>query len=401
MTSAPWLAAVLAFVCLAGCSGGDRPGNGFTPPAFAFSTPVVVGAGATGETFIAVGDDGLVLACSHGGFSWPSPAWFSADHGGSWMELVPEPSPVPSGDCDVDISPGGAWAVLYDWVGGASLAVSRDVGATWSVHHGIAPPVTGVVDRPWIAFHGERLLLSYKGIGQGPGIIVVRTSDDDGATWTLPQVVSVASDPRRANHIGFDFLVGAQGTVRIPLVKYDNDPTVDETFSFLVSTDGGGIWAEQASLGPLAADVLVGAAMAGDGDTLYWAWHDDAGKLLEVHSLDDGATWSTPALVAEGDFVYTPAIAGRADGTATVAWVQSGPYQAGAARLDARRDEPLVATVVLEGPSSTPQSAEFIGLRHDAQGLAHIVYAWDPGDGSCTDLRHPANSACIHFVREA
>jgi hypothetical protein len=324
----------------------------------------------------------------------------SHDEGAHWLETIPQPNPTPDGDCDVDVSPGGAWVILYDWAAGASIAITRDQGKTWTLRHGVAPPVTGVVDRPWIAFVGERLLLSYKGIGQGPGIVVVRVSDDDGATWSSPAVVSLLSDPRLANHIGFDFLVGADDAVRIPLVKYDNDPTVDETFAFLVSRDRGVSWNERPALGPLDADVLVGAAVAGNGTTLYWAWHDDAGKLLEAHSVDDGGTWSPPTLVAEGEFVYTPAIDGRPDGTATVAWVQSGPFQAAAARLDARLDQPVVATVVLEGPSTTPQSAEFSALRHDAQGRANVVYAWDPGDDSCFDLRHAGNGICVHFVRE-
>jgi mannose/cellobiose epimerase-like protein (N-acyl-D-glucosamine 2-epimerase family) len=139
--------------------------------------------------------------------------------------------------------------------------------------------------------------------------------------------------------------------------------------------------------------------VAGDGTTLYWAWHDDAGRLMESHSVDDGATWSRAVELGRGGFVYTPALDGRADGTATVAWVQSEPYQAVAVRLDASRGDPVVASVVLEA-STTAQSAEFSGLRHDGDGHALIVYAWDPGDDSCADLRHPANRACIHFVRE-
>ncbi|MFA5944568.1 MAG: sialidase family protein [Candidatus Thermoplasmatota archaeon] len=401
MNHAARFAAACFALALAGCFGDlasdDSPA---AQTSFAFTAPLLVGGGATGETFLAVGADGAMLACSHGMFTGPGPLWVSHDEGDHWVETIPEPNPLPDGDCDVDISPTGAWAILYDWVGGASIAVSRDQGRSWTMNHAIAPPVTGVVDRPWFAFHGERILLSYKGIGQGPGIVVVRTSDDDGATWSTPQPVSVLSDPRLANHIGFDFLVGADGTVRIPLVKYDNDPSVDETFSFLVSRDRGDSWQEQPALGPLDADVLVGSAVAGDGTTLYWAWHDDAGKLLESHSLDDGATWSEPFLIAEGEFVYTPAIDGRADGTATVAWIQSGPFQAAAARLDGRLAQPVVAIAILEGPSDTPQSAEFSALRHDAQGYANVVYAWDPGNDSCQDLRHAANGICVHFVRE-
>jgi hypothetical protein len=397
--------AFAVLLLLPGCFGGsdrDRHDDGAHAPArgLSFTEPVVVGMGATGETFVAAGPGGLILACSHGGFSGPSQAWASRDSGATWGRLEPSPSPVPSGDCDVEVSPAGAWAVLYDWVGGASIAVSRDEGATWSVHHGIAPPVTGVVDRPWMAFVGERLLLSYKGIGQGPGIVVVRTSDDDGANWSTPQVVSLVSDPTHANHIGFDFLVGADGVVRIPLVKYDNDPAVDEPFSFLVSRDQGDSWTEEPALGPRDADVLVGAAVAGDGTTLYWAWHDDAGSLWTSSSVDDGATWSDPVFVVEAQFVYTPALAGRPDGTATLVWMQTGRDFAAAARLDARLADPVVAMVVLEGPSDVAQSAEFMDVAHDEDGHALVVYGWDPGDGSCADAVNPLQMACVHFVRE-
>ncbi|MHB1262471.1 MAG: sialidase family protein [Thermoplasmatota archaeon] len=402
MTPGAWVAAAVASLALAGClsDDGDAGNDGPTARPFAFTAPVLVDGGATGETFIAIAPDGTLLACSHGQFTGPSRLWTSSDGGLAWSELDPQPNPFPDGDCDVDVSESGAWVVLYDWAGGASIAVSRDQGATWTLHHDVAPPVTGVVDRPWITFLGERLLLSYKGIGQGPGIVVVSTSDDDGATWNALTFVSLVDDLQRPNHIGFDFLIGGDRSIRIPLVRYDNDPTVEETFSFLVSRDRGESWSEETALGPLDADVLVAAAVAGEGRTLYWAWHDDAGHLLEAHSLDEGRTWSEPALVAQGDFVYTPAIDGRPDGTATVAWVQSGPYQAAAARLDARLAQPVVATVVLEGPSDTPQMAEFSGLRHDAQGRANIVYAWDPGDGSCQEPRYPLTSICVHFVRE-
>lgn len=401
MTARSVALALAAFALLSGCLGPGVPDSGPRPSgaALQFTPPALVAGGATGEAFIAVGPDGLVLACTHGGFTGPSPAWVSRDDGATWTPLATG-SVLPAGDCDVDVSPTGAWVVLYDTVWGAALAVTRDGGASWTVRPDAAPPITGVVDRPWIAWVGERLVLSYKGIGQGPGIVVVRTSDDDGATWSTPEVVSLVADPTHANHIGFDFLVGRDGAVRIPLVKYDNDPTVDELLSFLVSRDRGDSWTDEPALGPLDADVLVGAAVAGDGTTLYWAWHDDAGRLLAAVSTDDGATWSAPALVAQGEFVYTPAIDGRRDGSATVAWVQSGPFQAGAARLDPGVPGLVVAATALDGPSETAQAAEFMGLRHDEAGRAHVVYAWDPGDDSCLDLRHPGKRICLHFTRE-
>lgn len=399
------VAAVLAFA-LAGCSSPrdaqqGKGGRGGPPGSttLAFTEPVAIGGGATGETFVAVGPDGLVLACTHGGFTGPSPTWVSRDGGATWASLVTG-ALLPSGDCDVEVAQDGDWFVLYDTAWGSALAVSHDDGVTWVQRPDIALPITGVVDRPWIGVIGGRLLLVYKGIGQGPGIIAASTSDDDGATWSTPQVVSLADDPTLANHIGFDFLVGADGVVRIPLVKYDNDPTVDEPFSFLVSRDRGTSWTEEPALPPRDADVLVGAAVAGDGTTLYWAWHDDAGRLLAAASTDDGRTWSDPALVAQGGFVFTPALAGRPDGTATLAWVQGGPYQAAAARLDARADGLVLATAVLESSATTAQMAEFLDVAHDEEGRAIVVYAWEPGDGSCDDLRHPSNHACLHTVRE-
>lgn len=393
------LALAAAVLVLAGCLDDGRDTEGSDAP-FAFLPPVTIAGGATGETFLAVGPDGVVLACTHGGFTVPSPTWLSRDDGATWSVLDAGAS-IPSGDCDVEVRADGAWFVLYDTVWGAALSVSKDDGATWVHHPDIAPPVTGVVDRPWLGLVGDRLLLSYKGIGQGPGLVVVSTSDDDGASWTLPQPVSVVSDPTHANHIGFDFLTGADGVVRIPLVKYDNDPTVDEPFSFLVSRDQGDSWSEEAALPPRDADVLVGAAVAGDGTTLYWAWHDDAGKLFATASTDDGRTWREPVLLAQGDFVYTPALDGRPDGTATVAWVQSGPFVAAAARLDARDPALVTSITLLEGPSAAAQSAEFLDVVHGADGQARIVYAWNDPSGSCEDALRPLNRSCLHFVREA
>jgi hypothetical protein len=394
------VAVAAALLLLAGCLGdGPDPAAAPLDARFTFRPPVSIAGGATGEAFLAVGPGGLALACTHGGFTVPSPTWVSRDDGATWDVLDPGAT-IPSGDCDVEVRADGAWFVLYDTVWGAALSVSRDGGATWTHHPDIALPVTGVVDRPWLGLAGDRLLLSYKGIGQGPGIVVVSASDDDGATWSPPRPVSLVSDPTHANHIGFDFLVGADGVVRIPLVKYDNDPTVDEPFSFLVSRDRGDSWSEEPALPPRDADVLVGAAVAGDGTTLYWAWHDDAGRLLATASTDDGRTWGEPALVAAGQFVYTPALAGHADGTATLAWVQTGPSLAAAARLDARQPGLVTATAILEGPTAVAQSAEFLDVAVGPDGGARIAYAWNDPAGSCEDLLRPLNRSCLHFVRE-
>jgi hypothetical protein len=60
-----------------------------------------------------VGDDGTMLACSHGGFTGGAPpVWSSLDGGRSWSA-----SSVPdgdlTGDCDVLVASGGAWLMAY------------------------------------------------------------------------------------------------------------------------------------------------------------------------------------------------------------------------------------------------------------------------------------------------
>src|SRR5687768_11361058 len=183
--------ALLAFVApLSGCFGGDGAddgGDGPTPDgamtAWPFSS-ILVGPGGDAETSVLVGPDGLVLACSHGGFGQPSPSWVSEDSGDTWRRLDPQPNPIVSGDCDWAVLDDGTWAIVYDTIASATVATSTDRGQSWFLNYVATLPVAGV-DRPWLASEGNTMYMAYANVmAVEPAINMFAVSRDRGRTWT-------------------------------------------------------------------------------------------------------------------------------------------------------------------------------------------------------------------------
>lgn len=413
--------AVLVAAACAGCL------HDLTDPApraaLRFGEPVLVGVGAVGETFLALGADGTALACSHATFTRPSPLWVSRDDGATWTSTEPGPNAIPSGDCDVEVSAAGVWAMLFDWVGGATVATSRDHGRTWDVNPLAALPVTGAVDRPWIGFLGERLVMTYKSVQYHPTVLAATYSDDYGATWSPPLPLDIRDDPAFTAAIASDVKVaGDQAYVFLTL--YNTNPLagavgLDEGVRFeLLSSGDGFTWSRSHVLDLAAAEILNGAAAVaprtarsnggdarGEASThLWWTYAAPNGSTESVyvlHSGDGGATWDPPVAVAGGGDFDTPAIAGRTDGTATIVIMQREPTPwIRALRLDPSKPGLVVDDVELIGDTGAPQNIEFMDVEHDARDRAAVVFAWRVEASSCTDLRYPVNDSCLFFVRE-
>lgn len=371
-----------------------------------------VGIGGDAETSLHVSPDGqTILACTHGGFTQPSPLWFSTDAGATFHQYIPTAHP-PSGDCDVSIGPEGNWYMLYDTIYSASVARSTDNGETWQMVYTAAVPFGGV-DRPWIQAAGRNVVyLTYANVMVAqPAIDMFAKSTDGGATWTQQVLMNRIEDPAYPNTItGRMVLSDDNRTIRVPLARTNaNGDDAAHVFDIAESRDAGATWRTLRVHGPVDGPLqLPGMTRAGDG-TLYFLITSGTAADATVSfvlSKDDGKTWSEPIVVAtEQSFPGLSGvwIDGRSDGSATLAWMHTvdvndtTAWTVSVARVDAAGSV-LFVNDLFEPVVGDQSVYEFLMVKHDAEDRAHILYALF-GEG-CTD--QPAagaggnrNSQCV------
>ncbi|MHB8605446.1 MAG: sialidase family protein [Thermoplasmatota archaeon] len=446
---APLVAALVIAGCLAG-SPVQAPTipAGVDPALFArFGAPTLVGTGADTETSLAVGPDGTILACSHGGFTGPSPLWTSTDGGKSFTQRVTGET-LRSGDCDVAAT-NGSWFELYTVVNqeapgqdtcvglvvtgacdfGMRLATSHDHGATWT----ITSPIPGahVEDREWLAVAGATLDMVYvarpSGFGCGgfpstcnnADALVFASSSDGGATWSTPVVAYTGNGP--GAFVDGQPILSADGKdIAIPLSSIDSTDGVTTSESLVRSTDGGATWsASLVDRAPSHVPTFPSVARARDG-SLRYAFAKGAtsrATVLVAASTDDGATWGKPAIAADhavfdpnattlGDVIASPALALAPDGSATLAWMEavaSGNATATWTLHVARVTSALavedegVAVPATHGIRSI--AFEFLSARTAPDGRALVVYSWD-APGCPRAGAHGRNQQCIEMLQE-
>ena len=398
---------------LSGCLGDGSSASddgGLPAPADGWAfTDILVGPGGDAETSVLVGPDGLVLACSHGGFGQPSPSWASEDGGDTWRRLDPQPNPIVSGDCDWAVLEDGTWALVYDTIASSTVAVSSDRGASWELNYASAIPFGGV-DRPWLVADGNVLYMAYANVmAAEPAINTLAISRDGGRTWTehhLAHTVTLEESDRPNTVIGHPIV--HEETVLIPLASADLSSGGPTVLSFAVSRDGGVTWTEETVAGPYQSYFhLPSASRAPDG-TLYITKVEgdpEAMTVIVLVSLDDGQTWSEVLVTEEATFpsVSGPWVDARPDGTATIAWLEqdndNGTRSIWAARLGPTglTHPPRALTEPVEDSSLF----EFIMLDHDEAGRAFIVYPMDTGDCTqTTPLASGRNQQCVWLLRE-
>jgi hypothetical protein len=400
----------------------DEPALGATPFAFSFQPPVKVGAGGDAETSIRLSADGqTILACSHGGFTRPSPMWASTDAGASFRRVVPGPNPVVSGDCDVAITDNGDWFIVFDTIASASVAVSDDNGESWNIFP-IAGQPFGGVDRPWLEAVGNTVYLTYADVmAVEPFVGMFTKSTDGGRTWAPPTMMGRFQSQTETNCFTGHPIVHDQGkTVRVPIsCSGESVNNQVNTVYFLVSRDAGASWTREKVHGPDTTDIRVPtAAYAGDG-TLWLAYTqgtpDNRTTVAQI-STDDGKTWSEPATVFANmtDEFGWPWIDGRTDGSATIVTMHNTRpanttgektwWQVTGARLVADPVPRVVATKDIGEPYEGSQLLEYINVRHGPDDRAYVLY---PMAGPGCAAPPPGTEAqgrnvqCVWFAAES
>lgn len=403
---------VLAALLVAGCLSDDGEGPGdegsMDGQPWAFES-ILVGPGGDAETSVLVTPDGEVLACSHGGFGQPSPSWRSLDGGTTWERMDPQPNPLVSGDCDFAVLDDGTWAIVYDTIASATVAVSTDRGDSWSFNYAAALPVAGV-DRPWLASQGNTMYLAYANVmAVEPAVNMLAISEDGGRTWTEHHVAHTFRPEQSETPqtiIGHPLV--HDRTIRIPLGSANLVQGGPTTLSFAVSRDHGVSWVEEMVAGPYDSSFHIPVAGMDGNGTLFVTLVEARGAALAIDVLvshDDGETWATIPVADNVTFaggVSGPWLDVRPDGSVTLAWLAGGDEGRAvwAARIDA--DGIQLAPRALMDPVDDESIFEFIMLDHDAAGRAYIVYPMDTGDCTRTTPAAPGrNAQCVWLLREA
>jgi hypothetical protein len=139
------------------------------------------------------------------------------------------------------------------------------------------------------------IMLSYM-INFGSNVIrtYVRKSTDDGSTWgSQVEVTSDLTNPACSAPV----VELANGDLLMPMYEAGSTVRVSR------STDGGSTWANLATIATSGGGVSYSEAYMQrltNGDLLTLIRNDTARNTYAAVSDDDGATWSTPALVHNG-----------------------------------------------------------------------------------------------------
>jgi hypothetical protein len=300
----------------------------------------------------------------------------STNKGNTWTRqcMTPLPGasglgdPVPAYDAN-----GNAYIVginqLGSGVGVIVVQKSTNNGTSFGAAAQAVPATLGAIaDKPWLeadtSISSPRKNNLYVSVTQfansNDSQISVSNSTNGGATWTTKGVSARQTFPDVVQFS--DLATGNDGTVYLTYMKCRaNGPTGDcggttATMLFQKSTDGGATWSSPVTMASvkMAPDscgafygclpntgermsnipaIAVDNSAGPNSGKLYTVMYTFTGGRMEVQvvtSTDDGATWSTPTLVA------TPG----AKGDQFLPWINVSPKtgEVGVTWLDRRND---------------------------------------------------------------
>lgn len=442
---------VLLSAGLAGCLSTPSPGPVVDDPDRGtqanFRDPVLVGKGGDTEASLAVGANGTVLVCSHGGFTRHA-LWASTDGGTRFVEQDTG-DPDVSGDCDVSVGD-DAWYQVYSAVkqdalpGGETLsslielrlATSRDQGESWT----ITSPLQGttmVHDRAWLAADGATVMIAYvaarplgincadlpdadiHGCAAEDAIMVVRSADG-GGTWSTPEI-AFAGIPEPSGILNGDLVTWDDGRAAgMPLLVLPSADASTGSIVFTRSQDGGATWtSRQVATTTLRSFPSVSIAEDGRLAVAYATGSRERATVSLATSDDEGTTWSGPVTVKEnatfdrsltttGNLIPAVAVALDRHGNATLAWVEADDRTGNETWTLHAGQVTSEHAVVFSGPVRSPGHGtwsggyEFLQVSATPSGDALIAYPWNAS--GCKDSPPDyadlgRNEQCVEVVR--
>ncbi|HYC00480.1 MAG TPA: sialidase family protein [Candidatus Limnocylindrales bacterium] len=183
----------------------------------------------------------------------------------------------------------------------ASYSRRDPASGTWSKRRVLAGS-ENIVDWPQVVTDGAGLWMAmWPEVREGKCVLVSAHSDDDGLHWGTPRL-SVTGLPAGCSSSEFDLAADPAGAWIAAWHGYDASGSargVQVSRSF----DRGQSWSQPATAVALETAPWGKIEVAGNG-TWGAAWvitvpeFADRSQLLFSRSLDDGATWTTPVVVA-------------------------------------------------------------------------------------------------------
>ncbi len=209
---------------------------------------------------------------------------------------------------------------------------SQDDGATWSAP-AVISPASGNYPMQYggLFAAGDTVYLLTAAGDMGPSSqpLDCRKSTDNGATWSAPiRITRAGQEIRRAN-------IAASGESVHVFGGQSGAGGYGTGIFYFRSRDGGATW--DAGV-PLYAEADGSARMAVDGTTLHVAFGAKltptsfGGRTSYMRSTDNGTTWSDPVFIgedsAESDVQARQQVV-AADGRVFVMWQRERPFAGG------------------------------------------------------------------------
>jgi len=214
-----------------------------------------------------------------------------------------------------------------DTTGGGRQVVfqrSTDQGATFG-------PLLNLSNSAGFAFYpdiavdpSDALNVVWEDTGSGQSVIVFSRSVDGGQTFSTPTLVSTGAD----SAAGARVIADSQG--RLSFAWVDTSPDGTAQAFYARSTDHGQTFSTPINISNLKNGQILKPVLASFGDTVYYAFQDEADGDLQVYlakSSDAGVSFSKPVRVSNADNTrgraHSAAMAVNSKGVLQIVWIDA------------------------------------------------------------------------------